>query len=81
MHNNIFLLEKNHYHIKEEEIIYINIALSFQFSFVWKRFMTHKHEVVWPLRNCKIYTLYTMILFNPPHLIVKSKLILTQNEL
>jgi hypothetical protein len=77
----IFFLGQNHYHIKGEEILYIDIALCFQFSFVWKHFMTHKHEALWPLRNCKFNILCTLILFNPLHLIDESKLILTQNEL
>jgi hypothetical protein len=59
----------------------MNIALFFQFPFVWKCFMNHKHEALWPLKNCKLYILCTLILFNPPHLIVGSRLILTQSEL
>jgi len=35
MHNNIFLSGKNHYHIKEEELLYMGIALFFSISFVW----------------------------------------------
>jgi hypothetical protein len=66
---------------KRKIFIYIDIALFFQFFFVWKRFMTYKHEALWPLRHCKLYTLCTLILFNALHLIVESKLILTQNEL
>jgi hypothetical protein len=40
--------------------------------------MNHKHEALWPLKNYKLYILCTLILSNPPHLIVGSKLILTQ---
>jgi hypothetical protein len=43
--------------------------------------MNHKHDALWPLKNNKLYTLCTLILFNPPHLTIGSKLILTQNEL
>jgi hypothetical protein len=43
--------------------------------------MNHKHEAIWPLKNCKLYTLCTFILSNSPHLTIGSKLILTQNEL
>ncbi len=32
------------------------------------------------LKNCKLYTLCTFILSNPPHLTVGLKLILIQNE-
>jgi hypothetical protein len=35
MHNNNLVLGENHYHIKEEEILLMGIALFFQFSFVW----------------------------------------------
>jgi hypothetical protein len=58
----------------------MGITLFFQFSFVWYCFMNHKHEALWPLKNYKLYTLCTLILFNPLHLTVGSKLILTQNE-
>ncbi len=43
--------------------------------------MDHKHEALWPSKNCKLYTLCTLILFNPLHLTIGSKLILTQSEL
>jgi hypothetical protein len=43
--------------------------------------MNHKHEALGPLKNYKLYTLYTLILSNPPHLTIGSKLILIQNEL
>jgi hypothetical protein len=68
-----FFLGKNHYRIKEEEILYIDIALFFQVPFVWKHFMTHKHDALWLLKICKLYILCTLILFNPFHLIVDSK--------
>jgi hypothetical protein len=58
----------------------MGIALFFQFSFVWQCFMNHKHEALWLLKNYKLYILCTLILSNPPHLTVGSKLILTQNE-
>jgi len=43
--------------------------------------MNHKHEALRSLKNCKLYILCTLILSDPPHLIVGSKLILIQNEL
>jgi hypothetical protein len=44
--------------------------------------MDHKHEALWLLKSHKLYTkLCTLILSNPPHQTVESKLILTQNEL
>jgi hypothetical protein len=44
--------------------------------------MNHKHEALWSLENCKLYIMCTLIILsNPPHLIVGSKLTLTQNEL
>ncbi len=45
----------------------MGIAIFFQFSFVWYCLMNHKHEALWPLKNCKLYTLYTLILSNSPH--------------
>jgi hypothetical protein len=59
----------------------MGIGLLFQFSFVWYCFMNHKHEVLWVLKNCKLYTVCTLILSNFFHLIVGSRLILTRNEL
>jgi hypothetical protein len=56
------------------------IALYFQFPYVWYCFMNHKHEALWLLKNGKLYILCTLILFNPPHLTVGSRLILTLNE-
>jgi hypothetical protein len=43
--------------------------------------MNHKHEALWLLKNCKLYTLCTLILFNPPHLTIGTRLILIQSEL
>jgi len=43
--------------------------------------MNHKHEALWPLKNYKLYIVCTLILSNLFHLIVGSRLILTQNEL
>jgi hypothetical protein len=43
--------------------------------------MNHKYETLWPLKKYKLYTLCTLILPNPTHLAIGSKLILTQNEL
>jgi len=59
----------------------MGIALFFQFSFIWQYFMNRKHEALWPLKNYKLYILCTLILSNPLHLTVGSKLILIQNEL
>jgi len=42
--------------------------------------MNHKHEALRPLKNCKLYTLYTLILLNIFNLMVRSRLILTQSE-
>jgi len=42
--------------------------------------MNHKHEAIWPLKHYKLYPMCTLILFNLPHLIVGSRLILIQNE-
>jgi hypothetical protein len=42
--------------------------------------MNHKHEPLWLLKNGKLYILCTLILFNPPHLTIGSRLILTQIE-
>jgi hypothetical protein len=42
--------------------------------------MNHKHEALWLLKNYKLYTLYTLILSNPPHPAIGSKLIIAQNE-
>jgi hypothetical protein len=33
-----------------------------------------------PLKICKLYIMCTLILFNPPHLTIGSRLILTQIE-
>jgi len=43
--------------------------------------MNHKHEALWLLKNCKLYILCTLILFNAPHLTIGSRLILIQSEL
>jgi hypothetical protein len=43
--------------------------------------MNHKYKALWLLKNCKLHTLCTLILFNPLQLTIGSKLILTQNEL
>jgi len=37
--------------------------------------MNHKHETLRLLKNRKLYILRTLILSDPPHLIVGSKLI------
>jgi hypothetical protein len=42
--------------------------------------MNHKHEALWSLKNYKLYTLCTLILFNPLHVTVGSRLILTQSD-
>jgi hypothetical protein len=67
--------------MKKEEILKMEIALLFQFSFVWYCFMNHKHEALWPLKNYKLYTVCTLILSNFLHIIVGSRLISIQNEL
>jgi hypothetical protein len=59
----------------------MGIALFFQFPFVWSCFMDHKHDALWPLKNCKLCNMCTLILFNPLHLTIRSRLILTQSEL
>jgi hypothetical protein len=41
--------------------------------------MHHKHEALWLLKNYKLYTLGTLILYNTFCLIVGSRLILIQN--
>jgi len=43
--------------------------------------MNHKHEALRSLKICKLHTLCILILFDPPHLTIGSKLILIQNEL
>jgi len=35
--------------------------------------MNHKYETLWLLKNYKLYTMCTLILFNPFHLTVGSK--------
>jgi hypothetical protein len=55
----------------------MGIALFFQFSFVWYCFMKHKHEALWSFKNYKLHTICTLILSNPPHLIIRSKFIVT----
>ncbi len=42
--------------------------------------MNHKHEALWMLKNCKLYTVCTLILSNSLHPTIGSRLILTQNE-
>jgi hypothetical protein len=42
--------------------------------------MNHKHESLWLLKKCKLYILCTLILSSPFHLIIGSRLILTQNN-
>jgi hypothetical protein len=44
-------------------------------------FINHKHETMWSLKKCMLCILCTMILFNPFHLIIGSRLTLTQSEL
>jgi len=34
MHNNIYFKEKNHYRMKKKEILWMDIALFFQFFFI-----------------------------------------------
>jgi hypothetical protein len=53
----------------------MGIALFFSISFVWKCFMIHKHEVLWSLKNHKLYIVCTLILSNPLHLTIGSRLI------
>jgi hypothetical protein len=59
----------------------MGIALLFLFCFVWQCFMNHKHEALWSLKNYKLYIVCTLILSNPLHLTIGSKLILTQSKL
>jgi hypothetical protein len=40
--------------------------------------MSHKHEALWPRKNCTLHTLCTLILFNPLHLTIGLRLILIQ---
>jgi hypothetical protein len=56
------------------------IILSISFFFIMFH-ESQKHEALWFFKNCKLYTIYTLILFNLPHLAIGSKLILTQSEL
>jgi hypothetical protein len=41
----------------------------------------HKHEALWLLKKCTLYTLCTLILFNPLHLTIGWDLTFIQNEL
>jgi hypothetical protein len=76
MLNNILFQRKNHYHIFLKDFIDGHCII---FSiFFW---LVTFHEAIWQLKNYKSYTLCTLILSNPPHPIIRSKLILTQNEL
>jgi hypothetical protein len=59
----------------------MGISLFFQFSFVWYCFINHKHEALWSLKIYKLYIVCTLFFSNSLHLIVGSKLILTQSEL
>jgi hypothetical protein len=45
--------------------------------------MFHESQACGPMavKKCKLYTLCTLILSSPLHLIVESRLILTKNEL
>jgi len=53
------------------------------FSFFFGLVMCHEpqNEALWPLKKCMLYTLCTLILFNPLHLTIGSSLTLIQNEL
>jgi hypothetical protein len=59
-------------------------ALHYFFNFLFfsnVSWIINMKPYLWPLKNCKFYILCTLILSNPLHLNVGSKLILTQNEL
>jgi hypothetical protein len=45
-------------------------------NFLGVMFMNHKYEALWSLKNYKLYTLCTLILSNPSHLTIASRLIL-----
>jgi hypothetical protein len=43
--------------------------------------MNYKHEALWPLKNCNLYVVCTLILSNPFHLTIGSRLILIQSKI
>jgi hypothetical protein len=57
------------------------VCIFFQFYFIWYYFMNQKHEALWLLKKSKLHTLCTLILSNPLHLPIGSRLTLTLNEL
>jgi hypothetical protein len=52
------------------------------FSLSFCLVMFHESQIWSPMtvENYKLYIVYTLILFNPPHLTIGSRLILTQSE-
>jgi hypothetical protein len=80
MHNNVFFLERNHYHMKEEEILLVGFELFLNFLLFDNVSWIANMRLYGRQKNLN-YILCTLILSNPFHLIVGSKLILTQNEL
>jgi hypothetical protein len=71
---------KNHYHIKEEEVLKMGIALYFQFFFCLVMF--HEPQTWGPtiVKNYNLYIVCTLIWSNPLHLTIGSWLILIQSE-
>jgi hypothetical protein len=59
----------------------MGIALFFQFFLFGICFMNHKHGALWLLRNYKLYTICTLILSNPLHIIIGSRLIFIQSKI
>ncbi len=55
--------------------------MSFAFFFlVLFYFMNHKHEALWPSKEHKLYIMYRLILSNPLHLTIGTKVSLIQIE-
>jgi hypothetical protein len=80
MHNKLFFAENNHY-LKGKKGDFTSEHCIF-FSFFFSLVMCHEPQnEAWPLKKCMLYTLCTLILFNPLHLTIGSSLTLIQNEL
>jgi hypothetical protein len=76
MHNNLFILKQNHYHMKG---IFVAKHYIF-FSILFCLLMCHESQT-WPLKNYKLHVVCRLILSNSPHLIIGSKLNLIHSEL
>jgi hypothetical protein len=77
MHNNIFLLGKKPLPHQREGDIIDGHCIIFSISFCLVMFHESQHEALWPLKNYKLYIVCTLILFNPFHLTIGSRLILS----